>query len=62
MSKVLDIADKEEEKFLCKKTKRFDFTKHSREEIADLVAQMKQIMEDAKGANYLYDSPRSSNR
>lgn len=49
MSKILNIDDKEAEKFLRTKTKEFDFSKYSRQEVANLVSQMKEIMEEANG-------------
>lgn len=49
MEKILKIENKREEKFLRKKTGDFDFSKYSRQEVADLVTRMRKTMEEANG-------------
>ncbi len=46
---ILTIASKENEKFLKSKTKDFDFSKYSKKEIKDLIAEMKRTMRLADG-------------
>jgi peptide deformylase len=43
------IEDKQEEKFLRRKTADFDFSKFTRKEITELVARMRRIMHKANG-------------
>ncbi|MBM3257246.1 MAG: peptide deformylase [Candidatus Liptonbacteria bacterium] len=43
------ITDKEEYKFLRRKTKPFDFSAHTPKEIQELLAKMKKAMHAAKG-------------
>ncbi|MEX2054368.1 MAG: peptide deformylase [Candidatus Colwellbacteria bacterium] len=49
MEKILKIENKKEEEFLRNKAKDFDFSAHSRREVADLVARMRKAMEEANG-------------
>jgi len=49
MKKIFTIADKDEEKFLRKKTQDFDFKKFSKKEIRDLCQEMRGEMLKAKG-------------
>jgi len=49
MRKIFTIADKNEEKFLRKKTRDFDFKKFSKKEIRDLCQEMRSKMLKAKG-------------
>lgn len=46
---IWTINDRAEEKFLRKKTKPFDFSSRSKEEIRKLVDQMKKAMREANG-------------
>jgi len=47
--KILTINNKKEEKFLRKKTARFDFSKSNKKEINALIKQMREIMTEAVG-------------
>jgi len=47
--KIFTINDKKEAKFLRQKTAEFDFSKYSKKEIAELIKQMREIMEAAQG-------------
>jgi len=47
--KILEISNKNEEKFLREKTKPFDFAKFKREEIKDLIKKMRVVMQQADG-------------
>jgi peptide deformylase len=49
MSKIWKISDKSEEKFLRRKTADFDFSKHAKKEIGELVKTMKEAMVKADG-------------
>ncbi|PIR98496.1 MAG: peptide deformylase [Candidatus Colwellbacteria bacterium CG10_big_fil_rev_8_21_14_0_10_41_28] len=49
MKKILKVKNKEEEKFLRKKVKPFDFDSLSKKEIDDLIKQMRKTMNDADG-------------
>ncbi len=49
MKGILKLENKEQAKFLRKKTQKFDFAKYSREEISDLVLRMRKTMEEANG-------------
>lgn len=46
---ILEISDKDNEKFLRAKTREFDFSKYKKAEIRDLVRRMRVIMRDADG-------------
>lgn len=47
--KIITISEKSEEKFLRQTTKLFDFSLHSREEIRELIKEMRAIMEKSDG-------------
>jgi len=47
--KIFTINDKKEAKFLRQKTADFDFSKYSKKETAELIKQMREIMETADG-------------
>ncbi len=47
--KIVTIDTKKNEDFLRKKTYVFDFSKHSKKEIAELVRKMRQVMKQADG-------------
>lgn len=47
--KILTIENKEDKKFLTKKTELFDFKKFKSSEITRLINIMKKIMKEAKG-------------
>ena len=47
--KIITINEKSEEKFLRQTTKPFDFSLHSREEIRELIKEMRAIMEKSDG-------------
>ncbi len=47
--KIVTVNEKSEEKFLRQKTKPFDFSQHSREEIRKLVKEMRALMEKLDG-------------
>ena len=47
--KILTINNKKEEKFLRKKTARFDFSKSKKKEINALIKQIREIMTEAIG-------------
>lgn len=47
--KIITINEKSEEKFLRQTTKRFDFSQHSREEIRNLIKEMRVLMEKSDG-------------
>ncbi len=47
--KILEVADKDNEKFLRAKTREFDFAGHSKAEIRDLVRRMRTMMKEADG-------------
>lgn len=47
--KIFTINDKKEEKFLRTKTADFDFSKHTKKEIDELIKKMKAAMVKAKG-------------
>lgn len=50
MTSKIYIADiPEENKFLRKKTEQFDFSKHTKKEITDLVRKMRRLMHEANG-------------
>jgi len=49
MEKIWKISDKEEEKFLRRKTAAFDFSKFTKKEISELVKKMKEEMIKADG-------------
>lgn len=49
MDHILAIDNKKEEKFLREKTKDFDFTSQSRQEISDLIFRMRKAMRAAYG-------------
>jgi peptide deformylase len=49
MGKILNIKNKDEEKFLRKTMAPFDFKEYSKKEIGDLVRMMRKTMEDANG-------------
>lgn len=46
---IWTIKNKEQEKFLRKKTNNFDFSKHSSKEIKDLIKKMRAAMKKANG-------------
>jgi peptide deformylase len=48
-AKIWKISDKEEEKFLRRKTADFDFSKFTKKEISELVKKMKETMIKADG-------------
>ncbi len=47
--RILTIKNKEEEKFLRRKTKPFDFADFSKKEIGDLIKGMRSIMKESDG-------------
>lgn len=47
--KILTINNKKEEKFLRKKTVRFDFDKYRKKETSELIKKMREIMTEANG-------------
>ena len=47
--KIWSTSNPEEEKFLRRKTSPFDFKRHSKKEIAELIKKMRHIMYDANG-------------
>lgn len=47
--KIFTIADKTEKKFLRTKTADFDFSKHSKKEIDELIKKMREAMNKAVG-------------
>src|SRR3989344_6506732 len=49
MKEILKLENKEQAKFLRKKTQQFDFGRYSPEEVRSLVARMRKIMEEANG-------------
>ena len=49
MEKVLKLENKDQAKFLRKKTQKFDFNKYSQEDIKKLIARMRKTMEEAEG-------------
>jgi peptide deformylase len=49
MTKIWKISDKEEEKFLRRKTADFDFSKFTKKEINELIKKMKEAMIKADG-------------
>src|SRR3989344_5058323 len=49
MEKVLKLENKDQAKFLRKKTQKFDFSKYSQEDIKKLIARMRKTMEEAEG-------------
>ncbi len=46
---IWTIQDKKEEKFLRKKTAKFDFKKHGKKEIRELIKNMRGIMKGVSG-------------
>lgn len=46
---IFTINDKKEENFLRRKVPSFDFTKHTKKEIKDLIIKMRDIMKKASG-------------
>ncbi len=48
-NKIVTIATKKDEEFLRRKTIPFDFKKHSKKEVIELVKKMRQIMKEADG-------------
>ena len=48
-TRILDAADKKDEKTLRRKTASFDFSKFSKKEINELIAVMTKVMYDANG-------------
>lgn len=49
INQVLTVEDKRNEKFLRRKTEKFDFNKFSRREINELVSKMRRVMRAAHG-------------
>ena len=49
MTRILDIGNKSEQKFLRRKTAEFDFKKFTAKEIRDLIKRMREAMEEANG-------------
>lgn len=49
MDKIFTVGDRQEEKFLRRKTPAFDFSKFSKNEIRKTVREMRRIMRRAKG-------------
>jgi len=49
MKEILKLENKEQAKFLRKKTQQFDLGRYSPEEVRSLVARMRKIMEEANG-------------
>jgi len=47
--KIITVENKRDEKFLRQKTANFDFEKHGRKEIAELIKQMRETMKIAEG-------------
>lgn len=47
--KIVTIEAKKDEKFLRKKTQKFDFKKYTRKEINDLIIRMRKAMKKARG-------------
>lgn len=47
--KIWEVANKEEEKFLRKKTVEFDFRRHDKTEVNGLLSRMKKAMQLANG-------------
>lgn len=47
--KIITIENKQDEKFLRHKTANFDFKKHNKKEVVELVKQMREIMRQAQG-------------
>ena len=47
--RILELDKKEDEKILRKSNKPFDFDKHSKTDIEQLIKEMRKIMEDADG-------------
>jgi len=47
--KIITIENKLDEKFLRQKTADFDFKKHNKKEVAELVKQMRETMRQAQG-------------
>ncbi|RJQ30007.1 peptide deformylase [Candidatus Parcubacteria bacterium] len=47
--KIYSVRNKSEEKFLRQRAQEFDFGKHGKKEIADLVSRMKKAMREARG-------------
>ncbi|TSC96645.1 MAG: peptide deformylase [Parcubacteria group bacterium Athens0714_26] len=46
---IFTINDKKEEKFLRRKTSSFNFAKHKKQDIKDLIIKMRNIMKKASG-------------
>lgn len=49
MKEILTIENKEQKKFLSKKTVEFDFKKFTKREVADLIREMRRLMDEADG-------------
>ncbi len=49
INRIWTIQDKKEEKFLRKKAAKFDFKKHGKKEIRELVRKMREAMKTANG-------------
>lgn len=49
MEKILNLANKEEEKILRNETREFDFDAHAKEEVDELIAKMRKVMDKANG-------------
>ncbi len=47
--RILEVADKNDEKFLRSGTQPFDFSGHAKTEVKNLVREMRQIMREADG-------------
>lgn len=48
-NKIVTIATKKNQEFLRRKTVPFDFKKHAKKEVLELVKKMRQIMKEADG-------------
>lgn len=48
-TRILNIDNKEDEKILRKKVADFDFSKYSKNDIRELIATMRKVMDEANG-------------